>query len=588
MYNVTNNFHEAAFGDSREITVRAVFNATANDEGVEVDGAHIKDVTIEEVVSADGLSIGSTCSNKVTINMYMPEETIPLSNGWVETFVGIPSECPLGKFYITDVVTKDKYKTVTITAYDKMCHLSKTYSSTLTFPAKVKAVVEDIASQNGFSIDSSVVFPDYTVDAIEATEREMLGYCAGLMGKNAKFNRDGKLTFVWFTDTDMDIPLEAQYQNGFKETTADSFVLGGLISGTEENPLTVGSGRTITFTNPFMTQDILNSILNRIQGFTYTPCEVKYRCDPSYETGDIVEVVDDDEGDEIAVHAVPIMAQTIKIGGGLNSTIYAYGVSEESESLLKSPSKIEIERIKSSFEEYMSKISDNITGANGGYYHLDYDESGFPSGWTIMDTPTLTPTTKLWKMSAGGFGYSKDGGKTFGTVAFDLEGNFYANAITSGELDCSNITVKNLNAESITVGSISKEQLAQEVSESIDTAVNTVADLEERANNGEFNGEDGTVLRIDSSRGTVFKSNEISTILTVTIFRGSDQITDINSLHEAFGNSAYLRWHWQKVDDSTFNYMPADDERFSNNGFTLTIAPDDVDTKVTFMCELVV
>ena len=341
MYNVTNDFHEAAFGDSRQIAVRVVF-----DSNIEVDGDYIQNATIEEVVSADGLAIGSTCSNKATINMYMPEEDIPLTGGWFNAFVGVPDECPLGKFYITDVVTKDKYKTVTITAYDKMCHLGKSYtpSTNLTFPAKVAAVVADIATQNGFEV-AQTTFPDYEVDLINATEREMIGYIAGLMGKNAKFDRNGKLAFVWFTDTDMDIPLEAQYQDGFAETTVDSFVLGGLVSGTSDNPLTAGEGRTITFSNPFMTQGILDEIFSKVQGFSYTPCELKYRCDPSFETGDIVDVVDDDEG-VVAVHATPIMAQTIKIGGGLNSTIYAYGVSEESVALMVSPSKREIEQVK--------------------------------------------------------------------------------------------------------------------------------------------------------------------------------------------------------------------------------------------------
>jgi hypothetical protein len=382
--------------------------------------------------------------------MYVPEEGIPLTNGWFNAFVGVPDECPLGKFYITEVVTKDKYKTVAITAYDKMCHLGKSYipSSSMIFPAKVAAVVADIATQNGFEV-AETAFPDYEVDLIEATEREMIGYCAGLMGKNAKFDRDGKLVFVWFTDTDMDIPLEAQYQNGFTETTADSFVLGGLVSGTNENPLTAGEGRTITFTNPFMTQGILDDILSRVQGFSYTPCEVKYRCDPSFETGDIVDVVDDDEG-VVAVHATPIMAQTIKISGGLSSTIYAYGMSEESVALMIPPSKGEIERMKSSLEEYMSKITENLTGANGGYYHIDYGEDGKPSGWTIMDTPVLTPTTKLWRMSAGGLGFSENGGKTFSKLAFDLEGNFYAECIKSGSISADKLDVEDLFAKDIT------------------------------------------------------------------------------------------------------------------------------------------
>ena len=49
-----------------------------------------------------------------------------------------------------------------------------------------------------------------------------------------------------------------------------------------------------------------------------------------------------------------------------------------------------------------------------------------------MNTPTLRDDTKMWKFSSGGLGYSVDGGRTFTKIAFDLEGNFSANAITTG------------------------------------------------------------------------------------------------------------------------------------------------------------
>lgn len=97
-----------------------------------------------------------------------------------------------------------------------------------------------------------------------------------------------------------------------------------------------------------------------------------------------------------------------------------------------------------------------------------------------------------------------------------------------------------------------------------------------------------TNLRIDSSRGTVFKNNSVSTVLSVAIYRGSQRITDISTLHSAMGTGAYLQWKWQRLDDETFGVISASDSRIGNDGFTLTLSPNDVDTKVTFMCELIV
>lgn len=104
----------------------------------------------------------------------------------------------------------------------------------------------------------------------------------------------------------------------------------------------------------------------------------------------------------------------------------------------------------------------------------------------------------------------------------------------------------------------------------------------------EIRDEVTTNLRIDSSRGTVFKNNSVSTVLSAVIYRGSQRITDITALRAAMGSGAYLQWKWQRLDDETFGVISASDSRLGNDGFTFTITPEDVDTKVTFMCELIV
>lgn len=96
-----------------------------------------------------------------------------------------------------------------------------------------------------------------------------------------------------------------------------------------------------------------------------------------------------------------------------------------------------------------------------------------------------------------------------------------------------------------------------------------------------------TVLRIESSRGTVFKNNSIATVLSVVIYHGSERITDSETMKSVFGDSAYLQWKWQRIDENLFGSILSTDSRIGDNGFTFTISPEDVDSKVTFMCELV-
>ena len=104
----------------------------------------------------------------------------------------------------------------------------------------------------------------------------------------------------------------------------------------------------------------------------------------------------------------------------------------------------------------------------------------------------------------------------------------------------------------------------------------------------EVREEISTLLRLESSRGTVFKNDQVSTVLSVVIYHGKQRITDAETMHSVFGAGAYLQWKWQRLGDEGYGIISASDSRFGNDGFTFTLSPDDVDTKITFMCELIV
>lgn len=99
-------------------------------------------------------------------------------------------------------------------------------------------------------------------------------------------------------------------------------------------------------------------------------------------------------------------------------------------------------------------------------------------------------------------------------------------------------------------------------------------------------GEDAVLLRVSSSRGTSFKNNAISTTLSVTVFKGSQQIRNLPDLWAALGPSAYLEWLWRRIDDSDFGIISSADPRLSQGGFALTVSPADVDEQTVFQCIL--
>ena len=103
----------------------------------------------------------------------------------------------------------------------------------------------------------------------------------------------------------------------------------------------------------------------------------------------------------------------------------------------------------------------------------------------------------------------------------------------------------------------------------------------------EIREEVTTFLQIESSKGTVFKNDQVDTLLSITIYRGSDRITDIKTLREKMGNNVYLQWKWKRLNDDDYGIISADDPRIGHDGFTFALSPQDVDTKVTFLCELI-
>ena len=100
------------------------------------------------------------------------------------------------------------------------------------------------------------------------------------------------------------------------------------------------------------------------------------------------------------------------------------------------------------------------------------------------------------------------------------------------------------------------------------------------------NGEDAVLLRIDSSRGNVFKNSAVSTVLTVNIIKAGETITNAARMRQVFGAGAYLQWLWKRIDEDSFHVIINTDSMISDDGFSLTLTPDKVDTKVTFQCEL--
>lgn len=99
-------------------------------------------------------------------------------------------------------------------------------------------------------------------------------------------------------------------------------------------------------------------------------------------------------------------------------------------------------------------------------------------------------------------------------------------------------------------------------------------------------GELSTILYIESSQGTMLDSSTTSTVLSVTVYHGGQQITDIDTLKSIMGEYAYLEWSYKGVNDDSFVTISSTDSRVGNDGFTLTLSQNDIGAKTTYTCVL--
>lgn len=130
-----------------------------------------------------------------------------------------------------------------------------------------------------------------------------------------------------------------------------------------------------------------------------------------------------------------------------------------------------------------------------------------------------------------------------------------------------------------------ENQLSDGITKRLEQIENTANSVVDRADGGEF---DAILMYIHSSDGTAFKNDNISTILTVTIYHGKKTITSKPEIVNDFGSAAYIQWMVKKFGDADFTVISADDSHITNDGFTYTVSASDIDTQAVFAIQLII
>ena len=430
MHTVTDAFNAACSAPGREITSKVNFNGTTD-----LPASEIQEIVVtEQFGSSDGVTIGAAFSSSCKVTLYK-QDNLPLNGAYFIPSVGImvggeAQYVQKGKYYIPSDGIEDSGKLwVTVTGYDRMAGLTEDYMPTITFPATPTQVLADVCKQ------ASVTPPAVTMPSIQiaapytGTLRQQLGWLAGLIGCNAKFDATGNLVFCWYTDGGITIDRGTQYMDGLTLTTDDAFTIHSLLTGTDSNPISVGAGKGITTINPYMTAEVAETVFAEINGKTMQPCTVKWRGNPAVEAGDIVSVTDSGKN---ALN-VYVMEQSLHVKGGMYAETTCYAPAD-TDYAASSPTEQKFQRMYSDVIKSFQEATQKIIGAKGGYFEITYDDDGYPTGWTLKNTPTVEANTKMWIMSIGGLGFSADGGKTISKVALTMDGEINGSALAIGSV----------------------------------------------------------------------------------------------------------------------------------------------------------
>lgn len=430
MHTVTDAFNAACSAPGREITSKVNFNGTTD-----LPASEIQEIVVtEQFGSSDGVTIGAAFSSSCKVTFYK-QDNLPLNGAYFIPSVGImvggeAQYVQKGKYYIPSDGVEDSGKLwVTVTGYDRMAGLTEDYMPTITFPATPAQVLADVCKQ------ASVTPPAVTMPSIQiaapytGTLRQQLGWLAGLIGCNAKFDATGNLVFCWYADSGLTIDRDTQYMDGLTLTADDAFTIHSLLTGTDSNPISVGAGKGITTINPYMTAEVAETVFAEINGKTMRPCTVKWRGNPAVEAGDIISVTGG-SGENLTAYVMELKTQ---IKGGMSADLTCYGPSD-TDYATPSPSEQKFKRMYEDVVKSFQDATQKIIGAQGGYFEITYNKDGYPTGWTLRNTPTVEDNTKMWIMSTGGLGFSTDGGKTISKVALTMDGTINGAALAIGSV----------------------------------------------------------------------------------------------------------------------------------------------------------
>lgn len=434
----------------------------------------------------DDFSLGSTMSQYIEVTI--PGKGLVVEGTEMLLQIGMDVNgkteyIPMG--YFTAGKPQKADDQITFTAYDRMMNTERTFSMDGTTTNTV-AALKKIADITGVPVVTSGL----TAISIKVPKgyscREVLSYVAQLYGAFAVCNRRGQIELHTYVDSDYKVKTSRYWGNFEHNDYAFDVSKFVCFTGQDKNGKSIsifsGSGaRSVSFSNPFMTQTVLNNILASFKNFSYMPGTLKMMGDPRLDPWDILTVADLSGN----TYKVPIMKLDWEYDGGLTYSVEAVGLSEEETNAdYKGPQTKEMERyyaqlvmIDRAMINKLDVETAKITYAS--IKELDVVKENAEEINAKKANIDLANVNNAWINK----GVLKDG--SIGSAAI------HEGAVTNAKIADATIEaakIKSINADSIVAGTIKTERLiitGPDGQDSIVKAINIANGVSEAEVNGQ-------------------------------------------------------------------------------------------------------
>lgn len=474
MYNV-NSQDVADYIMSNSRTFRAVMKFA--------DGSELSDgiakITTQASTANKDIIAGDTISQSITAEITgltadISGKTFVLYFYAVNLFGELEEELiPFGRYKVTSCKQSGvKWK---IEAKDGFYQSDIAYKPTISFLATTDDIEQEICNKLGilsprydYSLlcDSSgeplltsdgkeIYVRDSAPVTIEApledcTCREMLSYCASLDGgKCAMLDREGHLIHKAWTDIDYTITAGRADEAEMDQNDIKISQISCKVDENKTLSITAIPGRCMTFTNPYMTQNLLAKAASNYLMKPYRPLSIYHRLgDPRF---DILDVVTVQKADGTS-YRVPLMSMSYSYDGGLGANISATGTpdsnnkSNDNSPMMRKVKKVVAaaqnateEKLRAAFQESI----DYIVGNEGGYVVTKFNADNQPIATYYTDNMDIEQAKEFLLINNHGLAGGTNG--IYGPIntAIDIQGRINAAQILTGILSA--IVIQSLN-----------------------------------------------------------------------------------------------------------------------------------------------